>query len=640
MKLLTLGIVILVLVAGLSKSSLSAIVPADMVTCKPLGPDLSRESTISANDNRFPAGRFSGRTLRLSLVAKLGVWYPDPGDHQAIPMQAFAECGQLPQIPGPLIRVSTHTKVLLLVRNTFPHPLLMHGLVDRPSKVDQGIVVPSNSERLIRFQLDAPGTYLYWGTTTGSTMENRLREDSQLSGAIVVDPESGPAAKDRVFVISRWVNVNKADGTPDNTYELNLINGRTWPYTERPTYVKNSLVRWRWANASAAYHPLHLHGFYFHVDSRGDGISEARYSRSARDMEVTELLPPGATYSMTWKAARPGNWLFHCHLIYHVIGHVPISAMLEGRSAIDPARYDNELVRKLGMGGLTLGVTVTGKAPTVSAKVGRRVSVLVEPAPNDLPNAPSYRYVLKGSGVPEGLRTENAPPIVLTRGVPVAIDVTNHLSAPTQVHWHGMELADSYYDGVAGFSGSGKRLTPMIMQGQTFEARFTPARAGTFIYHTHMDDVWQLRAGLAGPLIVLEPGMRLDPARDHIMFLGTPHAFAGRFDVVVNSATVPADLTFRVGVKQRLRFINLTTTRRSLSVSLSQNGRPALWEPLARDGAQIPKERQLPETAIQTISIGQTRDFTFTPRERTTMQLQIMAGPPLYHVFTVPVHVI
>lgn len=641
MRPLLICTLLLAAVAGSHGSSSSAILPADTATCKASFGDTSTQDTvIRANDNRFPAGHRAAQTLRLSIIATFGAWYPDQSERRAIPMQAFGECGRPLQIPGPLIRVPAHTQVVVLVHNAFSRPLVLHGLVDRPSKVDREIVIAPNSEQAISFQLNTPGTYLYWGTTTGSTIVNRLREDSQLSGAIVVDPEAG-AHNDRVFVIGRWVNVNHPDGTPDLDYELNVINGRTWPYTERLTYAKNSLVHWRWINASGKFHPLHLHGFYFHIDSRGDGISETPYTGVQRDMEVTELVSPGATYSMTWKAARPGNWLFHCHLIYHVIGHVPIGEMLdEHRTTIDPERYDNDLVRKLGMGGLTLGVTVSGKTPVVSAAVGRRVSVVVEPAANDLPGAPSYRYVIKGSEVPTDLRAANGPPILLTQGVPVAIDVTNHLDVPTQVHWHGMELTDSYYDGVAGFSGSGKRLTPMIMPGQTFEARFTPPRAGTFIYHAHMDDVWQLRAGLAGPLVVLEPRARFDSANDHIILLGTPHAFADRYGVLVNSATIPADLTFHVGVKQRLRFINITTFRPSLSVSLTENGGPVLWEPLARDGAQLPKERQDPQTAVQLISIGQTRDFIFTPHVKTALQLQITTGPPFPHVLTVSVHVI
>ena len=71
-----------------------------------------------------------------------------------------------------------------------------------------------------------------------------------------------------------------------------------------------------------------------------------------------------------------------------------------------------------------------------------------------------------------------------------------------------MEL-ESYYDGVHGWSGIGPRQTPMIEAGGRFVVRFTPPRAGTFIYHTHLHDHRQLSSGLYGAMIVTEPGETL-----------------------------------------------------------------------------------------------------------------------------------
>jgi len=82
--------------------------------------------------------------------------------------------------------------------------------------------------------------------------------------------------------------------------------------------------------------------------------------------------------------------------------------------------------------------------------------------------------------------------------------VVNHLQEPTAIHWHGIEL-DSYSDGVPGFGGTAGSVTPPVAPGGTFTARFTPPRAGTFIYHTHWHNSAQLAGGIYGPLIVLEP---------------------------------------------------------------------------------------------------------------------------------------
>jgi FtsP/CotA-like multicopper oxidase with cupredoxin domain len=92
------------------------------------------------------------------------------------------------------------------------------------------------------------------------------------------------------------------------------------------------------------------------------------------------------------------------------------------------------------------------------------------------------------------------PPIILEQGKPVAIKVINHLHEATTIHWHGLEI-ESYFDGVAGWGNRGKQLAPLIMPGDSFVARLTPPRAGTFIYHTHMHN-FQMFKGMYGPLIV------------------------------------------------------------------------------------------------------------------------------------------
>ena len=102
---------------------------------------------------------------------------------------------------------------------------------------------------------------------------------------------------------------------------------------------------------------------------------------------------------------------------------------------------------------------------------------------------------------------------------PVEITLMNRLDEPTAIHWHGMEL-ESYYDGVHGWSGSRRRVTPIIEPGGSFVVRFTPPRAGTFIYHTHLHDYRQLSSGLYGPLIVTDAGETFDPATDHVIVIG------------------------------------------------------------------------------------------------------------------------
>lgn len=585
--------------------------------------------TILANDNRVPAGTTVGHERRISLEARWGSWYPDGPTGASVPIEAFAQTGAAPQIPGPVIRVTAGTMVVVRVSNAIAGSTLrMHGLMDRPALRDRAFDVRYGATREVRFRAGAAGTYYYWGSTSGKGVSDRAADDSQLSGAIVVDPAGAPRLADRIFVVGQWTNVRNARGKLDFDYEVNVINGRAWPHTERLAYDLGQTVRWRWIDTAYGPHPLHLHGFYFDVDARGDGIQDVAYRAADRDRRVTELLLPGRTYAISWVAARPGNWLFHCHLTYHAMDHAPLAYMLTGGPRMTPAMIDG-MQHHPRMGGLILGVTVRGpKAAVAAAPVARRIGLSVETVAGSTFDAPSFRYVLHEGGATIASPGAIGPPLVLARGVPVAIDVTNHLSEPTTVHWHGIELQNSYYDGAPGFSGTGARRAPAILPGATFEARMTPPRAGTFIYHTHMDDAEQLRGGLAGALIVVPPGKPFDPATDHVFAITTQHASADEIAIFVNGEAAPAPIVVKAGVRQRLRFLNMTTFWTHAMLSLSSGGKTLAWTPVAVDGADLALARRTPEPAVDTVTIGQTRDYTFVPARGRTL-LQIWPDPSM-----------
>jgi FtsP/CotA-like multicopper oxidase with cupredoxin domain len=105
------------------------------------------------------------------------------------------------------------------------------------------------------------------------------------------------------------------------------------------------------------------------------------------------------------------------------------------------------------------------------------------------------------------------PTLVLEKDEPVAITVVNQSQMPAAVHWHGIEL-DSYPDGVPGWSGSGSSVLPAIAPNDSLTVRFTPPRAGTFMYHSHFDEFGQIASGLYGSIVVLDRGKRYDSDTD------------------------------------------------------------------------------------------------------------------------------
>lgn len=340
---------------------------------------------ITHNDNRMAAGTLAGGTLTIRLEARLGDWRPDRNSDPGIIVKAFAVQGGPLQVPGPLIRVTEGTEIRAIVRNGLDGDgIVIHGLYTRPGNASaeaQALSIPPGETREVRFLAGAPGTYYYWGATAADTpLPRRIGSDTQLSGAFIVDPRGTSGPDDRVLLLGYWSKVPQPGGLqpliPGNA-ERFVINGRSWPHTERLAYRVGDAVRLRLINAGNNVHPMHLHGFYFNVDSRGDGVADAVFPPDGSpQMVVTERLAPGRTFTLTWKPTRPGNWLFHCHDNVHLeYGR----NVLDGSHRPSGANHHVQNHALEMMAGPVMGVTVTGKSldPADSAADVRRRLQLV-----------------------------------------------------------------------------------------------------------------------------------------------------------------------------------------------------------------------------------------------------------------------
>ncbi len=587
-------------------------------------------SLVVPNDNRSPAGALRGGTLELRLEARPVAWRPHNDSARTIAVMAFAEEGRRPQIPGPLIRVPQGTEIRLSVRNAVPESayvglpsnrhregvtstlagreLTVHGL--RAGTVENDTLhITSGTVREVRFRADVPGTFLYWGAMSRRGLDVRTGADAQLTGAIVVDPiGSQPDPDERLFVITMTdVFPDSSVSPPGKDVFEPVINGLQWPHTDRLQYEVGEVARWRWVNGSFSEHPMHLHGFHFRVVARGDGIRETIYREGETSLAVTELMEPGTNFRMEWTPTRPGNWLMHCHLVDHITP--------PPRDSATRALDEHDVTRHAlsAMGGLVLGITVSEHRASVT-EPGPDEHLRLVARESAVPGAALKirGFVLQQSrGASGGAPTVPGPPLILTRGETTSITVVNQISEHTTVHWHGMEL-ESVYDGVAGWSRTGSRVAPLVAPGDSFRVQMTPPRAGTFIYHTHMDETEQLLSGMYGPLLVLEPGESFDPEIDRVFVIGSSIHDGEYNRATINGQIRPAPQPFRAGTTYRLRFINISADA-TVELSLVRDDVPLRWIARANDGADLPAPLRVDREARLRFGPGQTYDFNWTP---------------------------
>ena len=104
---------------------------------------------------------------------------------------------------------------------------------------------------------------------------------------------------------------------PDRTYDIALgmemggytwtLNGETYEQHTPLDVREGERVRLRFVNATMMFHPMHLHGHTFEVvNGAGSG-----------PRKDTSLVLPNQTVEVDFDTDNPGQWLLHCHNLYH-----------------------------------------------------------------------------------------------------------------------------------------------------------------------------------------------------------------------------------------------------------------------------------------------------------------------------------
>ncbi len=206
----------------------------------------------------------------------------------------------------------------------------------------------------------------------------------------------------------------------------------------------------------------------------------------------------------------------------------------------------------------------------------------------------------------------HGPCIEAVEGDRMRIFVTNKLAAPTTVHWHGI-LLPSGMDGVGGLNQR------TIKTGETFVYEFTLRQHGTYMYHSHHDEMTQMAMGMVG-LIVIHPrspeGPR--PDRDFALLLhewaipvGTerpnPNEMTDFNVLTINARCFPGThpMVARLGERVKIRIGNLSAMDHH---PIHLHG--YYFKVTETDGGKIPEAGQWPETTVL-VPVGATRTVEF-----------------------------
>ncbi len=206
----------------------------------------------------------------------------------------------------------------------------------------------------------------------------------------------------------------------------------------------------------------------------------------------------------------------------------------------------------------------------------------------------------------------HGPTIEAVEGDHVRVYVTNKLDAPTTVHWHGVHVPN-------GMDGVGGLTQRPIEPGETFRYEYVLQQHGTFMYHSHHDEMVRMAMGLMG-MFVVHPRVPPEPPpdRDFVYLLsewalevGTerpdPNEMKDFNVLTFNGKVFPATapMVVRTGDRVRIRIGNLSAMDHH-PIHLHGHSFTAV----ATDGGDVPPAARWPETTV-VVAAGQTRTVEF-----------------------------
>ena len=90
------------------------------------------------------------------------------------------------------------------------------------------------------------------------------------------------------------------------------INDEAYPHSQPIAAAKDEWLRFVLDNPTGMDHPFHLHGHYFYVLGKPDGLNLVDPPR-----KDTVNVPAKSRLVLLWQANNPGHWFFHCHIEWH-----------------------------------------------------------------------------------------------------------------------------------------------------------------------------------------------------------------------------------------------------------------------------------------------------------------------------------
>ena len=235
-------------------------------------------------------------------------------------MNVFGYNGSM---PGPTIEVTQGDRVRIVVTNELPEDTFVHWhgfelpvQYDGAATLTQNPIKPGKS-MVFEFDIHEEGTFFYHSHVP-------MQEAFGQVGFFIVHPKKvfdPPVDRDFGLLFQNF-HIGPTQTVSDSwamDWNWHTINGRSGPYTTPLVCKHGERVRVRLLDFSPMqHHPVHMHGHTFWVT----GHEGARIPSSAWVPRNTELIAVAQASDFEFIANNPGDWIFHCHMVHHMMNHM------------------------------------------------------------------------------------------------------------------------------------------------------------------------------------------------------------------------------------------------------------------------------------------------------------------------------
>lgn len=265
---------------------------------------------------------------------------PQPVRREFLPGYWMNVWGFNGSMPGPTIEINQGDRVRIVVTNELPEETTIHWhgfelpvQFDGASTMTQNPIKPGKTF-VYEFDVHEEGTFFYHTHVA-------MQEAFGMVGWMIVHPKrpfDPPVDRDFGLIFQNFFigpNQTIADSMKMD-WNWHTINGRSGPYTTPLVCKHGERVRVRLLDFSPMqHHPIHMHGHTFWVT----GHEGARIPKSAWIPRNTELIGVAQASNFEFIANNPGDWMFHCHMIHHMMNHMVEQVGPRIRQDVDVDRY-------------------------------------------------------------------------------------------------------------------------------------------------------------------------------------------------------------------------------------------------------------------------------------------------------------